>query len=75
MEQMNAFQHLKELLTGTYSRIDAYDLPFELHTDASKIGLWAVVYQEQQGIKKVISYASRSLYPAEKNYPLINKKK
>ena len=69
-EQMDAFQHLKELLTSPpILGFADYDLPFELHTDASKLGLGAVLYQEQQGQKKVISYASRSLNPAEKNYP------
>ena len=67
---MDAFQHLKELLTSPpILGFADYDLPFELHTDASKLGLGAVLYQEQQGQKKVISYASRSLNPAEKNYP------
>ena len=47
-----------------------YDCPFILHTDASKDGLGAVLYQEQGGEMRVIGYGSRSLTPAEKNYHL-----
>jgi hypothetical protein len=68
--QMNAFDTLKRLLTS--SPILGYadsTLPYELHTDASGFGLGAVLYQEQQGEKRVICYASRGLTKAEKNYP------
>lgn len=42
--------------------------PFPLHTDASNEGLGAVLYQEQDGKRRVLGYASRTLTPAEKHY-------
>lgn len=69
-DQETAFATLKRLLTSAPILGYAdYTLPFELHTDASGIGLGAVLYQEQKGEKRVISYASRGLTKAEKNYP------
>lgn len=69
--QENAFCKLKELLISPPILAYAnYSLPFELHTDASGHGLGAVLYQEQEGLKRVISYASRGLKSAEKNYPV-----
>ena len=47
-----------------------FNLPFFLHTDASNQGLGAVLYQTQEGKDRVISYGSRTLSEAEKNYHL-----
>ena len=42
---------------------------FILHTDASKDGLGAVLYQEDEnGVLRVIGYGSRSLTQAERSY-------
>ena len=45
-----------------------YNLPFFITTDASHQGLGSVLYQSQEGTDRVISYASRTLSEAEKNY-------
>ena len=44
------------------------------HCDASEKGLVAVLYQEIDGKMKLISYASRTLTHAEKNYHLHSRK-
>ena len=66
-----AFEELKELCCSTPILADAdYRKKFKLHTDASDLGLGAVLYQEgEHGKDRVIAYANRSLNPAEKNYP------
>ena len=57
-KEQEVFDHIKELLSSP--PILAYpdlSLPFELHTDASCKALGAVLYQEQNGLKRVIAYA------------------
>ena len=68
--QQKAFETLKEKLTNPPVLAYAdYRCRFKLHTDASSSGLGAVLYQNQDGQDRVVSYASRSLRPSEKNYP------
>ena len=43
---------------------------FKLHTDASVLGLGAVLYQIHEGLEKVNSYASRSLTQSKTKYPV-----
>nr|KAG5712759.1 hypothetical protein BaRGS_029814 [Batillaria attramentaria] len=69
-EQENAFQQLKECLTSPpILGFPDYSSPFVLQTDASTHGLGAILYQMQDGQRRVICYASRGLSKAERNYP------
>ena len=69
-DEQEAFEQLKERLSSPPILAYAdFDQPFILHTDASMQGLGAVLYQIQNGHKRVIAYASRGLRNAEKNYP------
>ena len=68
-KEKKIFEKLNEILTSPPVLAYAdFSLPFELHIDASTKGLGAVLYQMQDGMKRVISYASRSLSKSEKNY-------
>ena len=64
----DAFRELKDRLTSS-SILGYADFtrPFILETDASLLGLGAVLMQNQEGGKRVIAYASRTLRKAEKN--------
>ena len=69
-EARSAFEALKEkLTTPPILGYADYALPFEVHTDASTQGLGAVLYQRQDGVMRVIAYASKSLKTSESHYP------
>ena len=69
-EHHQAFTTLKQkLCTAPVLAYPDFQKPFELHIDASSEGLGAVLYQEQQGVKQVIAFASRSLNQSERRYP------
>ena len=69
-ECQTAFDLLKETCTNTSILAYAnYKKPFHLNTDASKKGLGAVLYQQQDdGTFRVIAYASRPLSKTKRNY-------
>ena len=70
VSEQNAFNTLKAKLSSP--SVLAYAVlskPFIVHTDASTEGLGAVLYQEHDGIEKVIAYATRALHSSERNYP------
>lgn len=67
-ECQNAFQKLKTVLVEAPVLAYAdFTLPFRLYTDASNQGLGAVLAQVQDGVERVVAYASRSLHPTERN--------
>ena len=70
-ECQEAFETLKECCCTTpVLTYTDYKKPFKLHTDASDLGLGAVLYQRDDlGKNRVIAYASRSLSQSKKNYP------
>jgi hypothetical protein len=69
-KQQNAFERLKEMLVkAPILSYPDFNKSFIIYTDASGIGLGAVLSQIKEDEKEhVIAYASRSLNPAEKNY-------
>src|SRR5436190_14867991 len=72
IKQQTAFDRLKEMLTkAPVLRYPDFEKAFIIYTDASGIGLGAVLSQIQENRKEgVIAYASRSLNQAERNYPI-----
>lgn len=60
-----AFETLKETVCNLTSLSYPYSqAPFDLHTDASSVGIGAVLVQGG----RPVAFASRSLTPAEQNY-------
>ena len=70
-ECQEAFDSLKELcaITPILAYAD-FGKPSKLHTDVSVLGLGTVLYQVQDGVEKMISYASRFLMKLEMKYPV-----
>ena len=67
--QQGAFDQLKKCLVSAPILASPIDEGvYTLDTDASSHSLGAVLNQTQNGIMKVISYASRILQPSERSY-------
>ena len=67
--EQEIFDKIKELLSSPpVLAYPDFTLPFEVHTDASAKALGAVLYQMQEGKKRVIAFASRALNKAEQKY-------
>ncbi|CAI7733508.1 unnamed protein product [Closterium sp. NIES-54] len=68
-EQEAAWRVLKEAVkTAPVLRLPRQDEPFLLYTDWSSGGLGVVLCQLEEGVERVVAYASRSCSPAESNY-------
>lgn len=67
--QESAFQDLKNaLICKPILTCPDFSKPFELHTDASGVGLGAVLIQKIDGVERVIGFFSKTLGKAERNY-------
>ncbi|KAK8757404.1 hypothetical protein V5799_004966 [Amblyomma americanum] len=74
LEQQKAFVDLRTRLQST--RILGHfdeSAATELHTDASNIGLGAVLVQWQEGLERVVAHASSTLSRSEANYSTTKK--
>ena len=71
----DAFLTLKaHLCSAPILAYPKFDKPFILQTDASNVGLGAALAQlDTDGTERVVSYASRTLTPREKNYSTMEK--
>ena len=70
----SAFDELKRrLVSPPILAYPDFSLPFVLHTDASATVVGAVLCQIQNGMERVISYWSRQLNKAERNYSTIER--
>ena len=67
--QLTAFGRLKHcLVTAPVMSLPRDEGCYILNSDASDGALGLVLQQEQDGLLKVIAYASRALQPAERSY-------
>ncbi|KAH8356644.1 hypothetical protein KR084_001058, partial [Drosophila pseudotakahashii] len=73
-EEQVAFDELKDRLTSAPTlACPNFDHRFTVQTDASDVGLGAVLTQETEGTERVIAYISRRLEKAEENYTTTEK--
>ena len=61
------------LMTPPVLKVVEPDKPYILQTDATELGLGAVLSQLKDGEEHPVAFASRKLLPREKNYSVIEK--
>ena len=67
--KLNAVKLLKNILADApVLMFPDYNKPFHLHTDASNTGIGAVLLQEHNGKLHPLSYYSKTLNEAQRNY-------
>lgn len=70
-EANSSFNKLKQsLISCPVLSCPNYQLPFEVHTDASNYGIGAMLCQNIDGKEHAIAYMSKSLNGAERNYSI-----
>jgi hypothetical protein len=69
-ESKKAFDELKRTITSEpiVLHYPDWDQPFEIHCDASKQAVAAILSQRIEGVERVIMYASKSLNDVERKY-------
>ena len=73
-KHQQAFDQLKRLVTSSpILRMPTDNDPFRLETDASDYAIGAVLMQRQDDIWHTVAYMSKSMSPAERNYPIFDK--
>ena len=74
LEHQRAFERLRSYMVSTpILRLPDLDKGFTLRTDASNVGIGAVLMQETNEIKFPITYASKKLLPRETRYSVRDK--
>lgn len=72
--QQKAFEEIKsKMKSAPILACPNYERPFFLQTDASNVGLGAVLFQREGDKEHVIAYRSRALSSNEKNYTTTEK--
>lgn len=72
--QERAFQTLKSVICNPpVLRLANLAQPFILQTDASSVGVGAILLQEEDSVKHPVAFASKKLLPREQNYSTIER--
>lgn len=74
-DAQNAFEKLKQVLMNfPILKAPDFDVPFSLATDASDVGVGAVLLQEDaHGVSHPVAYFSKKLSPAQRKYSTVEK--